>query len=356
MELARFWYACETITGQAAVEAEWKRLAGADYEVAKVFVRPRQELASSYPCPHEPQCACNHRVIDHGNGRIAAVCRCDHSSCDTIILTKSDLLIYELDLSVLRTAIIDALSLQSARADVPGIPWATRVGFDSPCAGYRFSVYLILTPQRDRFTSAVFALAASHSGPFIVIGPTDRKCEPGCTELLAARKSLLLTLSDVLSIDMSGRPTVAGRCAKLMSEFHLAAVPALQPDSKEASPIAFFPTPANAGWNDVQIRFIDGHTISVSVGDKSGVYNYVQLGMSKRNAATPTAQWKLLEAFARGRGLFDWKNEHASRNQKKQKQLLADALRHFFRIEGDPFHYVDEVRGWEARFDIEPCT
>ncbi len=34
MELRRFWSACETITGQAAVEAEWKRLVGEDYQAA----------------------------------------------------------------------------------------------------------------------------------------------------------------------------------------------------------------------------------------------------------------------------------------------------------------------------------
>lgn len=352
MDLVRFWSACETLIGPAAVEAEWRQHAGGDYEAARVFLRPVQEPATSYPCLREPRCACYHRIVRHDDGSIVAVCRCQPRRCDTIQLTEADIVVYELNRTALCAAIADVLSLQPAQAEVPGLPWAVRIGFDSPCAGYRFPVYLIITQQLDRFANAMFTLAAFSAGPFIVVAPTDRKCAPGCLELLAARKSLFLTLSDVLSIDESGVPVAGEQCARLLSEFHLAILPALQPDSKEASPIAFFPTPPNAGWNDVQIRFLDGHTVSVSAGDQSGVYTYSQMGMSKRNSGTPTAQWKLLEAFAKGRGVFNWKSEHADRHQKKQKQLLARALCDFFRIEGDPFRYVEELKGWEVRFDI----
>lgn len=356
MDLVRFWAACETLIGQAAVEAEWKRLAGDDYNAAKAFLRPLQEHATSYPCPNEPQCACSHRVVDHGNGCIVAVCRCDPPCCDKVLLTKSDLVIYELDRPLLYAAITDALLLQPVPADVPGLPWVTRIGFDSPCAGYRFPVYLILTPGRERFRNAVFTLAAKTVDPFILIAATGRGCEPECLDLLNTRKALFLTLSDILNIDKASKPAVDEHILRLLDRFHVAAIPALQPDSREADPITFFSTPANASWNDVCIRFLDGHTVSVLVGNKSGVYNFVQMGMSKRNSATPTAQWKLLEAFANGHGVFDWKNEHADRTQKKQKQLLAQALRDFFRIDGDPFQYVEELKGWEARFDIEPCN
>lgn len=356
MDLRSFWSACETLVGPAAVEAQWKRLAECDYKAARAFLRPLQEPATSYPCPREHQCACSHRVVDHGDGHIVAVCRCSPPCCDTVALTRSDLVVYELNRPLLYTVIAEALSLQPAQADVPGLPWVARIGFDSPCAGYRFPVYLILTSRPERFRSAAFALATKSVDPLILIASTDKACDPESLELMSTRRSLVLTLSDVLCINESGEPAAGEHCAQMLDKFHTTIIPALQPDSKDASPIAFFPTPANAAWNDVQIRFLDGHTVSISVGDRSGVYNFVQMGMSKRNSATPTAQWKLLEAFADGHGVFDWHSEHAARTQKKQKQLLSQALSEFFRIEGDPFRYVRESKGWETRFNIEPCN
>ena len=159
-----------------------------------------------------------------------------------------------------------------------------------------------------------------------------------------------------MGIDDSGRLVIDKCCLNILESFHMEVIPALQTDSKESDPISFFPTPADATWDGVCIRFLDGHTISASVGNVSGVYNFVQMGMSKKNSATPTAQWKLLEAFAGGHGIFDWHNEHADRTQKKQKQLLTQALKDFFRINGDPFRYVSEYKGWETVFDIEPCS
>lgn len=352
MELRAFWSACEALVGPAAVEAEWKRLAGDDYDAARVFLRPVQEAATRYPCPRHPPCSCYHRVVNHGDGRIAAVCDCRPRRCDTVLLSESDIIVYELDRPALYSAIANALSLQPARNEVPGLPWVTRIGFDSPCAGYRFGVYFVLTPRPDRFTGAVLSLAATNPGPFILVAPTAGRCEPACIDVLGSRSSLFLTLPDVLSIH-DGNPAASERCADMLREFHLAIIPALQPDSREASPIAFFPTPPDATWSDVRIRFIDGHTVSVSVGNRNGVYTFSQMGMSKRNSGTPTAQWRLLEAFAKGRGAFDWKSEHADRHQKKQKQLLAKALCQFLRIDGDPFRYVGELKGWEARFGIE---
>lgn len=351
MELRAFWSACEALVGPAAVGAEWKRLAGDDYDAARVFLRPVQEAAARYPCPRHPPCSCYHRVVNHGDGRIAAVCDCRPRRCDTVLLNESDIIVDELDRPALHSAIGNALSLQPAPAEVPGLPWVTRIGFDSPCAGYRFGVYFVLTPRPDRFTGAALALAATDASPFILIAPTAGRCEPACLDLLNSRKSLFLTLPDVMSVD-GEKPVAAERCGELLREFHLAIIPALQPDSKEASPIAFFPTPPDAAWGDVQILFRDGHTVSVSAGDQAGVYNYVQMGMSKRNSGTPTAQWRLLEAFAKGRGAFDWNSEQASRNQKKRKQLLSEALRRFFRLDGDPFRYVEETKGWEARFEV----
>ncbi len=50
MKQGSFWSACEMLVGPAAVELDWKQLAGEEYEAAKAFLRPMQELATRYPC------------------------------------------------------------------------------------------------------------------------------------------------------------------------------------------------------------------------------------------------------------------------------------------------------------------
>ena len=85
-----------------------------------------------------------------------------------------------------------------------------------------------------------------------------------------------------MGIDDSGRLVIDKCCLNILESFHMEVIPALQTDSKESDPISFFPTPADATWDGVCIRFLDGHTISASVGNVSGVYNFVQMGMSKK--------------------------------------------------------------------------
>ncbi|MHB1459469.1 MAG: hypothetical protein ACYC0V_21370 [Armatimonadota bacterium] len=216
-------------------------------------------------------------------------------------------------------------------------------------------MYLALPLRKQELRDAVFTLAARNAGPFILMAPTNKLLEPDCKEILSSRKSIFLTLGDILGIDDNGAPTLDERSATILEEFHNEVIPALQPDSEECDPIAFFATPANATWSHVRIRFLNGHTVSVSAGESSGVYNFVQMGMSKKNSSTPTAQWILLKAFADGYGVFDWNSEHANRTQKKQKQLLSQALRKFFRIDGDPFRYMAQYKGWETLFEIQPC-
>lgn len=354
-KLTNLWSACERMPILAAVTAEWRQMLGEEYDTAKVLFRPQAELAASYPCTRPSPCACHHRVVDHGDGDIVAVCQCSPPYCDTIHITRADLVVYELNLPMLCSTVAKALSLQPMQADIPGLHRTIQIGFDSPSAGYRFPVFLAIPCGSENFRKAVFTLAAMNTDPFILIAPMSRICGPECMEILCARKSLFLTLSDILEVNNSGKLIVTRSCIKLLAEFHNALIPALC-GSSEAYPVAFFPTPPNAVWSDVRIRFLDGHSVSVLVRDKSGVYSFSQMGMSKKNSAAPTAQWKLLEAFSEGHGVFDWESEHASRTQKKQKQLLSQVLREFFRIDGDPFRYVKSCKGWVSRFEIEPCS
>jgi len=115
-----------------------------------------------------------------------------------------------------------------------------------------------------------------------------------------------------------------------------------------------FDMPSDAKWSDVQIKFIDGHTVSVKVKEVSGKFNYTQMGMVDNRNGNPTVQWELLRSFASGKGTLNWDHPDASHYNKKRKELLAKNLRGFFCIEEDPFRLTNDLKGWEAKFRIIP--
>ncbi len=45
------------------------------------------------------------------------------------------------------------------------------------------------------------------------------------------------------------------------------------------------------------LRFKDGHTVFVKVGNAAGTYNYTQMGMADERNGNPTKQWQLLESL-----------------------------------------------------------
>jgi hypothetical protein len=122
----------------------------------------------------------------------------------------------------------------------------------------------------------------------------------------------------------------------------------LLPPRKNTAEAAFFPTPAGATWRDVSIRFVDGHTIAIRVRSVTGTLNYTQMGMASRRNGRPTKQWELLQAFAENGGSLTWKSRQADRRNQKRKELLAEGLRVFFRIQGEPFQ--TDGKGWRTVF------
>jgi hypothetical protein len=113
-----------------------------------------------------------------------------------------------------------------------------------------------------------------------------------------------------------------------------------------------FPTPEGTYWTDVAIRFTDGETVSIKAGAASGIYSYGDLGMSDGRNKRPTKQWELLRVFARHNGLLTWENSGADRKNQKRRELLAENLRAFFGISGEPIVLTKNKKGWQVVFTI----
>jgi hypothetical protein len=216
MKQKSFWSACEMIIGPATVELEWKQLAGEEYEAAKVFLRPMQELATRYPCMRSYICGCDHRVVIHSEDDIVGVCTCNPQACETFPLTKSDIIIYELDRSALYKALAKALPLDIQVAEIAHLRWTTQVGFYTPQKGCRLPVFLTVQTEPDNLRNVVLDLLARNREPFILMAPTHSLCEPDSKELLDNRHAAFLALSDILKVDESGMFVADDTCVETL--------------------------------------------------------------------------------------------------------------------------------------------
>ena len=334
------WHAFEAIPGTAAVNIEWKALLGSDYETAKVFLRPNGKMAASHPCMVRRGCGCEHEVVVHDSEDIVAVCRCERG-CETFSLQRSDIVVYELDRRALDASLAKVFGLFEETDSATDLPGTTRIGVYSPYAGYRFPVYLTIQIEPDDFNRILDGLLSRNDNPFILLAPTRNHCTSMAEKRLAAKGSIFIPLSENVSRQF--------RLLRSMDDIF-----ANLPRPEENDVRLFFPTPPDAIWENVSIRFKDGHTVSIKVRSVGGVFNYTQMGMANKKNGDPTLQWKLLETFAEERGTLDWSSDKADRKNQKRRELLAANLREFFRIEGDPFKMTKDGKGWQARFLISP--
>lgn len=343
--LDRFWTALESLPGRAAASMQWKALLGPEHALVGDFLRPRKELASSYPCPDPKHPGTVRAVVVHGPDDYVGICP---DGCDPTKLSKSDITIYEVNRTRLGKAVAAALGINFAETEVESAARTIRIGTYSPYAGFRFPVYLTIQVEDADFHEAVVGLVALNSGPFILVAATREFYDPSCEALLATRKAAFLPLSETLVIGPDGEPAAVRPTQEILADF----LKAVLPDTTDDSAMSFFPTPPNATWENVRISFTDNHTVSVRVMSAHGVCNYTQMGMANHKNGNPTVQWEFLRTFSDGHGHLDWKSPTAERKNQKRRENLAKDLRRFFRIDGDPFQ--QEGNGWRARFAIGP--
>jgi hypothetical protein len=157
-------------------------------------------------------------------------------------------------------------------------------------------------------------------------------------------------LSEAVSLNAKGQFAPTPWAEQALADFRKLVVP----DAKARSGMAFFPTPADASWSNVRIRFLDGHSVSISVRGITGTLHFSQMGMADRRNAKPTQQWELLRAFSKYYGQMTWDHRDATPKNQKRREYLARNLKTFFRIDGEPIVLTEDKKGWRTVFAIEP--
>jgi len=344
----RLWHALEAVLGPAAVLAQWQKLLGDELHLLQPYFKPWPQLAGSYPRLDGKREWLSYEVVEFGPDDYVGVC---HEMEDRIVLSRDDLIIYEVDVPRLLDDVAQAFGWERVRGEAnAGRSEVYLVGNFRPCAGYAFPAFFTIPLDGRSLTNAICALASTKEQPFLLLAPTTRRLHAEGQRVLAWNESAFLTLDETLDATAPGQwqtNEVAERLLHGFTEKHV-------PKTVAADGTAFFATPAGARWEDLRVRFVDGHTISVTAIGVSRLFQYGDLGMADRRSKRPTKQWDLLRAFAKGYGTLTWGSRDADPRNQKRRELLAKDLKAFFRIDGEPIVMTDDGKGWRTIFTVEP--
>lgn len=264
-------------------------------------------------------------------------------------LTQADLIVYRLDPCRLAREVAGVLGIDPDPGPVEGQPGTVRVGLYRPLAGFEFPTYLTIQLEEREYRVTVESLAAHTPGSFLLLAPTNRHHRMASKHLLDGRNAAFLALADAIRSGEGGRWEASEAASTWLAEFRSRVLPTTDTGGQ-----VFFPTPPGARWSDVRVRFLDGETVAVKVAAVTRTLTYTQMGMADGRNAKATKQWHLLRDFAQGGGTLTWQSPSADRKNQKRRENLANDLKAFFRIDGEPILPTDDGKGWRTTFTIEP--
>jgi|CXWL01.1.fsa_nt_gi hypothetical protein len=130
------------------------------------------------------------------------------------------------------------------------------------------------------------------------------------------------------------------------------------PAIKEIWPLKL---PADTTWESVQMRFVDPHNLFIEILKHKVkiTVDYHDMGMWDGRTNLPDTKWLMLRGLAKYGGEISWETPIASDKLKKHKQLLAEALKLYFNIDGDPFMLYQKEKAYRLKmilFPDEPIT
>jgi hypothetical protein len=313
-------------------------------------LRSTGTVASRVACPSLGGDHCPRRVL-HDDSGTGAVCSDPLFGCDEVQLALEDIVVLEVDVGRLADSLCRSLGCAPDLRALPfggGATWS--MGWYEPIAGDRFDLCLAFPTTAEELRTVAVRLAGHLNRPFILFVPAHDVVDPETIEYLRGYRARVLFLEDVLGVGSVGDWQLLRPAAEVLWDFRRGVLG----EVRLGLPQHRFPTPPGSSWNDVTIRFINGHEVEPRVrGQGGGVFNYAHMGMAKANKDEPTVQWDLLRSLAEGCGELLWPRTVRRRTVQKRRERLAGHLRDFFGIDGDPFDDLPR-RGFKARLTIMP--
>ncbi len=110
--------------------------------------------------------------------------------------------------------------------------------------------------------------------------------------------------------------------------------------------------PEGLKWEEISMKFLDGHTAQIKIRGKTHKITYKEMGFENRKKRLPNLQWIFLEGIANNNGQIDWSDRNAKLNVKSQKHLLSKKLKQYFSIKDEPFYPYTTEDGYRLKIKI----
>lgn len=109
-----------------------------------------------------------------------------------------------------------------------------------------------------------------------------------------------------------------------------------------------------ASWNDIEIVFMNEHSIRISDGAQNKNLTYVDFNLDDGRTGKPNQAWALLRMMAEQKGVI--KSTESGKplpweKVEKSVQKIRKTLQNYFSIKADPLPFVPGT-GYHARFKI----
>ncbi len=338
--MERLWLTAASVPEQRTSLAHWRTLLDADFELARRWLAPTQEIASAVPSQGDRNLWL--RVAENESCRYLTY---DENSHNSRSIDRAEVTVFGIDWSRVADSLCGQTGFHRSTSSVsikPAWHWGTA----QPQMGFAFPLYIAAGPLIDTLTS----IGDQTNQPFVVLRLRTKPIDSLCGRLLNERRGLLLSLAEVTQPSDLGAIVFTQPALESIKSFQQPFLPK-QP-AKVAKP--GFPTPPNCSWSAIKIRFLDIDTVSITAAGVTGRYHFTEMGFARAGNKHSNVQWELLRAFAKSYGTLTWTSPGASRQNQKRKERLSETLCEFFGISDDPIRWMPDRCGWQTLFALDP--
>ncbi len=362
------WDFLETMPAREAAFCEWKdkfdRRCGFEQFAAK-FLQPTNEKVAAVECLKSCGELCCRKVVELAADEILAVC--PENERPPYELTRRDIIVYKLKEAAFARSLCKAFGFEYCQCKINANDYAWPLGDYVPHAGRRIPAKLVFARSSEHLLSMGLRILAVGKEQILIV-PTRRFVCHKLLDLVKSYGCILLVLTEILALRNDGDFEAVCRTGLLFDVF----------DEKgfcgEDQPLEI---PSGTTWQQMTIEFIDGHTVSVRVGQIHKRLSYGDMGMEDKRTKNPNGQWRLLQKFAEGRGVirfgsitkqqreyelarlaskmetdFGGFSIHTppDKTTKTGKKALSNALKEVFGLPDDPIAWKDGA--YICRFKI----
>ena len=203
--------------GLKTVPASWHHMVGEEWEHLSYYIRPHGGLATSYPRLDKVQVplASHYRIVSHSPDYHVGIC---DVTGDRVELTTAQITNHEVELQKLARDIAQVLGFEWLWQPIDAHK-TFRLGTCVAALNDRFPVFVTIQRDPQNFRHIVDRLAATTNGPFLLVAPTRKWCQPDSEALLQDKGSMLLPLCEVVALDNNKRWMATEGAQVLLHEF-----------------------------------------------------------------------------------------------------------------------------------------